>query len=99
MVEPETGPEAAKGRESRRVTGQLQNEAKRVACWDKLQREVLRRSTSEVTELLMADGLRQVPVEAGCARARGGSDSIQVNVVLARRVSCETDRRDRGLIG
>ena len=74
----EVGPEAARGRESRRVTLELQNEAKRVAFWDKVQREVLRRSTSEVTELLTADSLRQIQVEAGRARVRGGAESIQV---------------------
>lgn len=60
------------------MTRELQNEANRVAFWDKVQREVLRRSTSEVTKLLAADSLRRTPVEGGRARFSGGAESIQV---------------------
>lgn len=53
------GPGAAGHRERTRATRELRSEASRVACWDKLQREVLRRSTCEVARLLTADGVRR----------------------------------------
>lgn len=89
-----TGPEAARSRESRRVTQQLQNEANRVAVWDKIQREVLRRSTSEVTRLLVADSLRGAPVEGGRSQAGGGAGSIQVSFSSVL-YSCKTNARTK----
>lgn len=85
------GPEAVGCRERTRVTRELRSEAARVARWDKLQREVLRRSTAEVANLLEIDGLRQAPIDGG---GSGGADAIQV--LYARRLvphlSPETDR-------
>ncbi|CAB1105292.1 unnamed protein product [Ectocarpus sp. CCAP 1310/34] len=52
-------PGVAGQRERTRATRELRSEASRVARWDKLQREVLRRSTYEVTRLLTSDGLRR----------------------------------------
>ncbi|CAM9286402.1 unnamed protein product, partial [Hapterophycus canaliculatus] len=65
--EPTTGrsPEAAGCRERIRATRALRSEAARVARWDKLQREVLRRSTGEVVNLLEIDSLRPAPVDGG----------------------------------
>ncbi|CAM9478023.1 unnamed protein product, partial [Scytosiphon promiscuus] len=66
-AEPTTGkgPEAAGCRERLRATREIKSEFARVARWDKLQREVLRRSTAEIINLLEIDGLRPAPIGGG----------------------------------
>lgn len=89
-------PEAAGSRETRRATRELRNEANRVALRDKFQREVLRRSTREVTTLLAVDDLRRAPIDGGEMWSKGrqqddgrygsnlGAESIQVESVVLR---------------
>lgn len=72
------GPQAAGCREKTRAIRELKCEAARVARFDKLQREVLRRSTAEVINLLEIDSLRPAPIDGG---GRGGAGPIQVTLV------------------
>ncbi|CAM9347331.1 unnamed protein product, partial [Ectocarpus sp. 13 AM-2016] len=96
------GPGGAGHCERKRATRELRSEASRVVRWDKLQREVLRRSTSEVTRLLTSDGLRRHD-GGGWPNAwrqrgdrRGGDDGVAESTLAVHKRARLSMRELRG---
>lgn len=103
-VDDEISPEEAWNRERRRVWKEINPEKKRVACWMRLQREVLRGNAAEVLRILTVDHLRQETVDGGrrwpmgCSPdtegGSGGPESKQSIRKRARGALRELKRRE-----
>lgn len=97
VVDGVIGPYAAWERERLRAMAEVDNEARRVARWSRLQLGVLRRSTGEVLRLLTVDSLRRTQVD-GVAQWPGGFRQKDVGVSGGLESIEAVQKRARGVL-